>query len=316
MVDLSIVIVNWNTEKFLLQVLDSIFKSKVSFTLDVIVADNNSKDNSVKSVRENFPDVKLTLNKRNIGMANSINYVLPDIKSKYICIMHTDVILRENTLQGMINFMEGNIDCAVTGCKLLYPDGSLFYSTFCFPSIRSFFLEYFPLSKIIAKVFNIHGFYMRYWDHNKIAEVDSVGNACIIIRKEVIEKVGLINSCFDSWLIDHDWNFRIKKLGYKIIYLPHLTAIHGEKKSIISSEQKELDYKKDGSVVADKIMKSFFDFFKLYYGKKDLIILKVSSISIFILKIAKESILFFRRPDRRKKRIANYLRTIKFCLNY
>lgn len=304
---LDVIIVNYNMKELLKESLNSIFKSDFK-DFDVMVVDNASSDNSVEMIKK-FK-VKLIVNKENLGLAKALNQAIRQSNSKYIQIMHPDVLVSEDTFSKMIDFMEKNKDVAVLGCKVKHPDGKIFPSCHRFPRPSAFVLNILPIPRFIAQKFNIYGLFMRNMDFNKLQEVDIIASAFLLLRRNDF----LFDENFTNWTLEWDLCYRIKK-KYRIMYFPYTKVIHYE--SYVPKDKlkfsKEIEYKfKKGYIVADKVQKMLFLFYKKHYSWFDYHIFKFLSIINLLLKSFLKSFTIYKEDS--KDRIYNYFKTIKVCL--
>lgn len=226
--DISIVIVNYNVKDALDNCLSSVYKSNTSkHTLEVFVVDNNSFDGSVKLVNEKYPDVRIIVNKENLGYSKANNIALRQIGGKYVLILNPDTILEEGTFQKLIDFIKDNPETGAVTSKLIMANGKL--DPACkrsFPSLGVALPRILGLSKLFPKSKIFGKYNLSYLDENKTHEVDSVNGAFMFIPKKVLDDVGLFDEDFFMYGEDLDLCFRIKKIGYKIYYYPKVTTIH------------------------------------------------------------------------------------------
>jgi hypothetical protein len=224
--DLSIIIVNWKVKDLLEKCLRSVFDQTKNISFEVFVVDNNSGDGSVEMVREKFPQVDLTASAENLGFAKGNNLAIKKSRGKYILLLNPDTEILENALEKMVRFMDAHPECGIAGCKLLNPDLSLQPSVRAFPDLASqvFILlkihHLFPHSKAMYK------YLVQNFDYEKTQEVDQVMGAFMMIRREVIEKIGLMDETFWLWYEEVDFCKRAKDAGFKILYTPEAKIIH------------------------------------------------------------------------------------------
>ncbi|MEO1290067.1 MAG: glycosyltransferase family 2 protein [Chloroflexota bacterium] len=238
MVDLGIVIVNWNTADELETCLKTVFASTGDFTYHVVVVDNGSTDRSVSMVREQFPQVELIETGENLGFPKGNNvglrhlgyHDLGDVTSdapRYALLLNPDTEVPEESLYQMVQFMDSRPDVGVAGPKLLLPDGSL--DRACrrgFPTPLVSFYHFSGLAKLFPKNEQFGRYNMTFADPNDELEVDSVVGAYLQIRKEVIEKIGLLDEVYFMYAEDIDWCYRAKSVGYKVWYYAPVTVYH------------------------------------------------------------------------------------------
>lgn len=226
MKDISIIIVNWNTKDYLLKCLDAVYQYSGNLDLEVILVDNGSQDESSHAVTLKFPDVKIIQNQTNAGFVRGNNQGYAISTGKYILLLNTDAFINASTLPSLFEHMENYPDTGAAGCKLFYADQTLQRSCYSFPTILTelwqvlFLDRLFKRSKIFGK------YKMTYWDFNDVREVDSVMGACMILRRETIERTGLFDENIFMYSEETDLCFRIKNEGWKVRFVPSASAIH------------------------------------------------------------------------------------------
>jgi len=225
-VDLSVIIVNYNVKQLLRGCLCSIYRSTKGINLEIIIVDNNSTDGSVEMLRKEFPGVRLIENQENLGFAKATNQGLRESRGRYVLLLNPDTAVLSGALDKMVEFMEVNSQAGALGCKLLYPDGNLQRSCRSFPTLVTAFFEdtglekFFPKNKLVAR------YKMGYWDYNDVREVDQPMGSALMIRREVFEDVGLLDERFYMFFEEVDLCFRVKKRGWKIYFTPSVEIVH------------------------------------------------------------------------------------------
>ncbi len=226
MLDLSIIIVNYNVKHYLRECLQSIYRSTKEINFEITVVDNNSTDGSVDMVKSEFLGVKLIENCQNLGFAKATNQGLRENKGRYVLLLNPDTIVLPNALDRMVEFMEANFHAGALGCKLLYPDGRLQPSCRSFPTLTTAFFENTGLEKLFLRNRIIGRHRIGHWDYNDIREVDQPMGSALMVRREAITQAGLMDEQFHMYYEDVDWCFRIKKRGWKIYFIPLAQIIH------------------------------------------------------------------------------------------
>lgn len=222
----SVVIVNYNHGKLLEDCLHSLNTSAEGIPYEAIVVDNKSRDGSADSVASKFPNVQVIRNSRNLGFARAVNQALHTTNGRHVLVLNPDVVVKPFAITRMVNFLEENPDAGVVGCKLFYPDGNLqwscrtFYTPLTILFRRSFLGKLFPNNPVSRKHLMVD------WDHNDIRQVDWVMGACMLVRKQALEKVGPLDENFFLYFEDVDWCYRMKQHGYKVYYYPYAEMIH------------------------------------------------------------------------------------------
>lgn len=225
--DLSIVIVSYNTAELLKKCLESVKTAIKTLKTEVFVVDNNSQDETLHIIKQNFPQVGLIKNRENVGFSKANNQAIKKARGKYILILNPDTEVLPETIKKMKNYMDQNQQVAVATCRVELADGHL--DRDCrrrFPTPWRAFCYFTGLSKIFpgSKLFD--GYYMGDVNEDSEHEVDSAVGAFMIVRSQAIKKVGLFDEDFFFYGEDLDWCWRFKRAGYKIMFVPTVKIIH------------------------------------------------------------------------------------------
>ena len=236
--DLSIAIVNYNTKEFLKGCLESIYDTVKSIEFEIYVVDNASIDGSAQMVEDAFPGVKLIKNKENLGFAKANNQAIEISKGRHILLLNPDIVSHPKAMESMVEFLDKNSKIGAIGAKLLNPDGSVQISGYyCkFPSFFQVLFFYTALRHLALKSSFLK---YRFWQHvdvDKPCEVDQPPGACLMVKKVVIDQIGLLDEDFPLFFNDVDWCYRIKRAGWKIFYYPNAEMIHFGGRSFVSQE--------------------------------------------------------------------------------
>jgi len=209
---ISIIIVSFNTKALLKKCLDSIKGNH-----EIIVVDNASTDGSAKMVKENFPKVKLIVNKKNLGFGAANNQGIKTASGDYLLLLNSDTVVINDAPLKMADFLASNQQIGVVGCRLLNPDGSLQPSAGPFPNLKvafaMLFLEHWLKNLVRAS-------------YPQTAEVDWVMGAALMVKKEVIDKAGLMDEGIFMYMDEVEWCFRIKKAGFKVFFYSEAQITH------------------------------------------------------------------------------------------
>lgn len=226
MIDVSIIIVNWNTKDLLVDCINIIKDQIKTIKFEIIVVDNNSTDGSQSEIRKKFKDVLLITNDENLGFSKANNIGLKYTNGKYICLLNSDTAVLDNALDKMYAFMEQNKNTGILGPAILNDDQTVRKTCRTFPNLRTEFNWAFRLDKIFPnKKFSAMDL-MTYFPHDKTLSVDVVPGSCMFIRKEVIDSEGMLDERFFFYAEDVDICIRYKKKGWNIIYFPDAKIIH------------------------------------------------------------------------------------------
>jgi GT2 family glycosyltransferase len=272
MIDLSIIIINYNVKEFLLNLLDSIRNAVKNISTEIIIVDNASDDGSVEILQEKFPNIKLIANKKNVGFGSANNQAMEAAKGRYFLLINPDAIVREDTLLKMLEFFNKTPQVGIAGCKVLNPDGSLQLA--CrrsFPGPWTSFTKVMGLSKLFPKSRLFARYNLTYLNENQTYEVDAVSGAFMMIKKEVYEKIGGFDQQFFMYGEDLDLCYRAQKSGYKVFYVHNTEIIH---------------YK------GESTKRSSLDETKIFYDAMHLFVRKHFSSSFIVESILQIAILF------------------------
>lgn len=217
--DLSVIILNYNTRDVLRRCLASVFASKLNYSFEVLVADNGSKDGSQDMVRQEFPQAKLIENNANLGFSKGNNVAIRQAQGKFVLLLNSDTEVGADAFEVSVKYLMEHPEVGALGGKLILPNGELDKATRRkFPNPWNSFLRLFGLKKFSD--YNINA------DINQESEIDATTGAYMMVRKDVIEKVGLLDEEFFMYGEDLDWCWRIKEAGYKIVYYPKAEVKH------------------------------------------------------------------------------------------
>ena len=224
--DLSVCIVNWNTSRDLERALGSLAQGGRGLEYEIIVVDNRSRDDSVRMVKERFPQVQLICNQANLGFAAANNQAIAQSKGDFVLLLNSDTLVHPGALARLVEFMRDHPDCAVAGAKLLNRDGSLQFSCRRFPRMMAGFFRKVPLGRLLPENRYNREYLMSDWDHNQVREVDWVSGAAACLRREAIKDVGPLDEGYYMYCEDVDWCWRARQRGWKVYYVPEAVITH------------------------------------------------------------------------------------------
>lgn len=224
---LSVIIVNYNVEFFLEQCLNSVYAALKHVEGEVFVVDNNSIDGSLDMVAEKFPQVHLIANKDNVGFSKANNQALKIAKGTYHLLLNPDTIVEEDTFLKVVNFMDTHPDAGGLGVKMI--DGKGYFlpeSKRGLPTPKDAFYKIFGLSRLFPKSKRFGRYHLSYLDKDQTHEIEILSGAFMLMRKDVLDKVGLLDEAFFMYGEDIDLSYRIVLGGYKNYYYPETRIIH------------------------------------------------------------------------------------------
>lgn len=260
MLDLSVIIVNWNTRELLRTCLTSVYQYTEDVTYEVCVVDNGSHDGSPAMIAQEFPAVHLIQNRENLGFSKATNQGIRHSSGRYVLLLNSDTELSDNVFHQMIVFMDEHPFVGVAGPKLLNPDGSRQYSCDCFPRP--------PFRLLWEKVIDLcapensmtRRGKMAQWDYTTNFAVDYLIGAVFLIRRHTLENIGLLDEQFFMYAEDIDWCYRAALTGWQIYYLGAISVFHHNRGS--SEATVELSQR-----LRALRTKSLLQFYRKHYGK-------------------------------------------------
>lgn len=240
----SIVIVSWNVKEFLQKCLESIYRESKDFDFEIFVVDNDSRDGSAEMVSAKFPEIKLIANKENFGFAKANNIAIRKSSGDFVLLLNPDTELVNNPIKKMIDFLKQNPEIGILGPKLLNADKTWQPSVRRSPNIWNQLAIIFKFPHLFPKILN--NYLMRDFDGQTARETDQVMGAAFMIRREVINKIGLLDECYFIWFEEVDYCRAAKKAGFKVYYWPGAEIIHhgGESFAKLSTFNKQIKYLK------------------------------------------------------------------------
>ncbi len=224
---LSVVIVNYNVRYFLEQCLHSVQNDCKDLDAVVFVVDNSSVDGSVKMVRDKFPEVILIENKENLGFSTANNQAMKIARGEYILLLNPDTLVEDDTLRKVVSFMDEHADAGGLGVKMIDGKGKFLpESKRALPTPLVSFYKIFGLSSLFPRSRIFSQYHLGYLDKDKVHEIDVLAGAFMLLRKKVLDEIGLLDESFFMYGEDIDLSYRISKAGYKNYYYPGTRIIH------------------------------------------------------------------------------------------
>ena len=296
---LSIVIVNYNVKHFLEQCLKSVYQAIQNIEAEVFVVDNNSIDGSQDMVRSSFTDVKLIANSKNTGFSTANNQAIKESKGEYVLLLNPDTVVPENCFQALLEFADKTPDLG--GCGIPMYDGQGNYlpeSKRGLPTPEVAFYKMIGLNKLFPKSKKFGKYHLGYLAPDQNHEVEILAGAFMLIRKKVLDKIGLLDETFFMYGEDIDLSYRITKAGWKNYYFAGSRIIHykGESTKKLSTNYVKVFYKAMVIFAEKHYAGSNKKLFKLFinmaiYGRASLSL--VSNLIQRFWMVTLESILLF-----------------------
>jgi GT2 family glycosyltransferase len=224
--DLSIVIVSYNTKDILENCLRSIYAETKRVMFEVIVVDNASEDGTIGMIDAQYPNVRLIKNSHNAGFAAANNQGITISLGKYVLLLNSDTVVINGALDRTIAFMDTNSEASITGCRQLFPDFRLQESCRSFPTPWNIFTESTFLYKIFPKTRLFGHYYLTYFDYRSVKEIDVVMGSFMMIRRSVLNSIGGFDESFFFYTEETDFCYRAKLRGFRSFFYPDAEIIH------------------------------------------------------------------------------------------
>jgi GT2 family glycosyltransferase len=257
LLDLVVIILNYNTRDLLRNCLSSLQDQDIHLRFEVCVVDNHSTDESAEMVAHEFPEVTLMRNPLNNGYSAGNNLGLQSYgfpmngRARYAMLLNPDTVVPRGALAKLVAFADANHDVGVVGPKLILPNGSL--DKACrraFPTPEVSFYRFSGLSKLFPKSTRFGRYNMTFLDEDRQADVDSVVGACMLLRAEAIRAVGLLDEQFFMYGEDLDWCLRIKNAraspqnNYRVVYFPSVVVHHVKRAASKQSPKAQFEFQR------------------------------------------------------------------------
>jgi N-acetylglucosaminyl-diphospho-decaprenol L-rhamnosyltransferase len=219
MPDVSVVVVTFNSRAWIERCLESVAGH------ETIVVDNGSTDGTPDLVREKFPDVRL-VEQGNVGMGAGNNAGMRIASGRYFLLLNSDAWVLGDAVEQLVRFADEHPDAAVVGPRLLYPDGTLQRSARGFPTVWRLATEYLFLRKLAPRSRALNAFYAGGFEHDEVRNVDWLFGACLLVRRDAADEIGLFDEDFFMFSEETDWAYRFHQAGWKVYFLPSAEAVH------------------------------------------------------------------------------------------
>lgn len=275
MIDLSVIIVSYNTKEILKGCIESLFAHlPKSYSFEVIVVDNASSDGSIETLQnlelriKNY-DIKFKIinNRENFGFSKANNIGIKEVKGRYMLFLNSDTLMHENTLDEMVKFMDENPNAGAATCKVELKDKTIDDASHRgFPTPWRAFCYFSGLSRIFPTFKIFSGYNLGYLDKNTTHEIDACAGAFMIVRKEAGKKVNWWDEDYFWYGDDLDFCYRLKQAGWKIYFVPKVSIFHYKGISGgIKGHSKEIS---TADVKTKKLAtKARFEAMKIFYRK-------------------------------------------------
>ncbi len=224
---LTVILVSYNVRYFLEQALLSVRRASAGLDIEVFVVDNNSHDGSVEMIRRRFPEIRLIANPDNVGFAKANNQAIRESSGDYILLLNPDTVVEEDTFQAILRYMEAHPEAGALGVKMIDGSGSFLpESKRGFPGPWVAFCQMAGLGRLFPRSRLFNRYHLGFLDQHSPHEVDVLAGAFMLLRREALDRVGLLDERFFMYGEDIDLSYRLQKAGYRNIYFPETRIIH------------------------------------------------------------------------------------------
>jgi GT2 family glycosyltransferase len=295
--EVSIVLVNYNQREYTAQCLDSIRAAQIDLPYEVVLVDNASQGDDADWLESTYPDVRLVRSSRNLYIAGGNNLGIRASEGHYVLLLNNDTLLAKGSVESAARFLDGHPHVAGVGGNLLNADGSFQSGYFDFPSLWSEFLFVTRLGLLLDPLFPSHP------PAAEACEVDWMSTAFMLFRRDALEQVGLVDEEYLIYSDETDLEYRLRKAGWALYYLPELTTIHFGGKSLTPWKRRRLLHR-------GKLL-----FFRKHYGLFRTTILRgLFAIMSFVKGLAWSLVAL--SPSRRARALAelgSHMEVVRLC---
>jgi GT2 family glycosyltransferase len=240
LLDLTIIIPNFETRELLRQCIQSIFDNTKGISFEVICIDDNSRDGSPNMVQASFPEVILIRNQVAQYYAKNNNIGLRMSNARYACLLNSDTKIIGNSFEALVNFMDTHPDAAACGPKLLNPDMTIQSCIRGFVGLRTMILQGINAHKLFPSGKVAREYYCVDFDYSKEAIVDSIGTTAYVIRRSTWEHIGMLDEQFPLYQVDLAYNLTLKRAGLRLYYTPCAEVVHLGGQSVNKMPEKHI----------------------------------------------------------------------------
>jgi GT2 family glycosyltransferase len=224
--DVSVIIVSWNTRDILRECLRSVHDHTKGGSFEVIVVDNASADGSAAMVRAEFPAVRLIENRDNRGFAAANNQALPHAGGRYVLLLNPDTLILDHAIDAMVGYMDAHPRVGCAGCQVLENRDTVQMTCFRFPSPLNILLSLTGLDRLFPRSRLFGRYWMRWWDRRSEREVDVVSGMFMLVRRDVIDRIGPMDEDYFIYAEEADWCYRMRQAGWSRVFTPVARIVH------------------------------------------------------------------------------------------
>lgn len=306
-IDLSLIIVNYNTLDLLRDCLQSLQGGNDGINIEAIVVDNGSSDGSPEMMAERFPDAILIRNDTNEGFARPNNQGLKIAQGRYLMLLNSDTTVRPHALETLVSFMDENLEVGACGPRLLYPDGRLQPSCRSFPSLWRHFCDMTGLETFLPH--SIFGNFETRFKYDRDEEVDQPMGAALLVRRKAFQDVGYLDERMKIYYNDADWCLRIRQAGWCIRFVHDSEIIHyGSMTTAITNRRLEQ---------FDEMFKNCVYYYQKHFGRAAVVVYKLlTAFGFFFRTIFWRLVLLRQKNDAAFSRLAYAKKALRVGLRF
>jgi GT2 family glycosyltransferase len=293
MVDVTVVIVNYNTCCLLHECIQSIEKT-TGCTYEIIIVDNASSDNSLKMLREMHPKLSVIQNKYNVGFARANNQGFSKGIGRYFFMLNPDTVVLDGAIDKLVTFIGQNQDVGICSPCNVGKEGDLQYNCDHFPNFWNNLWSYANFTNMFPNIDLFRRSRMLYWDYGYLRDVDRVMGCSLMIRSDLYRQLRGLDANYFMYFEETDLCYRSKKLGFRTVYLPDAKIMHYGGSSSKCLKHVEVF----NNTVTEYFLKSQYYFYKKNYGLISMVGIRMLDLSYGLSLIIRN---LFRR-DQIKRR--------------
>jgi GT2 family glycosyltransferase len=248
LLDLTIILPNYNTRELLSACLASIYQHTTGIGFEIICLDDASPDGSADLVAAKFPEVILVRNQSNQYYARNNNAGLGMARGRYACLLNSDTLLTMNAFAALVEFMDAHPDAAACGPRLLNPDGSVQHCIRGFAGVSTFLLQMIQWQRFFPNSRTMNRYYRTDFDYSRAQTVESIGTTAYVLRRSTWEQAGMLDERFRLSMVDLAYNAMLRSKGYKVYYTPCAEVVHFGSQSINQRALRSLQDQRDSFI--------------------------------------------------------------------
>ena len=298
--ELSVIIVNWNSGNYLIECLNSLMGEVNQAQTEIIVVDNASSDGSVDIVEKRFPGVVTIRNSSNLGFAKANNIGIRQSQGEYLCLINSDVVVRKGCIKQMLAFMDQHRAIGMLGPKILNPDLTLQPSCREFPSLWNSLCRSLALDSLFRKSRVFGRQFMSFWTFDSVRRVDILSGCFWLLRREAVDQIGLLDETFFIYSEDQDWCKRFWKSGWEVVYFPQAQAIHyGEG----SSSREPIRF-------FVEMQRANLQYWRKHHTSVELVFFYLLSLVHHLIRLSAASAMYVVQPSKRQRTLLAVKRSL------